>query len=260
MAQIQPGSFVALVGASGSGKTTMISLLERFYSPTAGSIFLSGTDTSSIHLGTYRSSIALVQQEPVLYQGSIRDNIALGLLDTNTSTTSDSENDPEVENKIIQACKQANIYDFIISLPDGLATQCGSQGLRLSGGQRQRITIARALVRRPKLLLLDEATSSLDTESERIVQRALDRAMGDEEEEEEGDEKEGGEEARKKRRRTTVAVAHRLSTIKNADKIYVFSQGLIVESGTHEELLARKGVYYDMCLGQSLDKKVDANP
>ncbi|KAH8907719.1 P-loop containing nucleoside triphosphate hydrolase protein [Coniochaeta sp. PMI_546] len=258
--KIQPGSFVALVGASGSGKTTMISLLERFYSSTAGSILLSGTDASSIHLGTYRSSIALVQQEPVLYQGSIRDNIALGLLDTNTSTASHLENDPEVESKIIQACKQANIYDFIISLPDGLATQCGSQGLRLSGGQRQRITIARALVRRPKLLLLDEATSSLDTESERIVQRALDRAMGDEEEEEEGDEKEGGEEGRKKRRRTTVAVAHRLSTIKNADKIYVFSQGLIVESGTHEELLARKGVYYDMCLGQSLDKKVDVNP
>lgn len=259
--KIQPGSFVAFVGASGSGKTTMISLLERFYAPTAGSVLLSGTDASSIHLGTYRSSIALVQQEPVLYQGSIRDNIALGLLDANSPTGHLTPADPtETEDRIVQACKQANIYDFIISLPDGLATQCGSQGLRLSGGQRQRITIARALVRRPRLLLLDEATSSLDTESERVVQRALDRAM-DVEDGESG-EKEGSdeEEARKRRRRTTVAVAHRLSTVKNADAIYVFSGGVVVESGTHEELLAKKGIYYTMCLGQSLDRKVDVDP
>lgn len=237
----------------------MISLLERFYSPLSGSILFSGTDASTIHLGTYRSSIALVQQEPVLYQGSIRDNIALGLLDTSSSPPSDST-EPDTEARVIDACKQANIYDFITSLPDGLATQCGSQGLRLSGGQRQRITIARALVRRPNLLLLDEATSSLDTESERVVQRALDRAMDVEEgavnnndDEKETDVK---EEARRKRRRTTIAVAHRLSTIKNADVIYVFAQGRIVETGTHDELLGRKGVYYDMCLGQSLDRKV----
>jgi ATP-binding cassette subfamily B (MDR/TAP) protein 1 len=240
----------------------MISLLERFYSPTAGSIVVSGQEASSTHLGTYRSSIALVQQEPVLYQGSIRDNIALGLLDQSSHTTSVSadgaHSDEDTDNRIIQACKQANIYDFIISLPDGLATQCGAQGLRLSGGQRQRITIARALVRRPKLLLLDEATSSLDTESERIVQQALDRAMGAEDEEEK-ETVDGGEEARRRRRRrTTVAVAHRLSTIKNADVIYVFSHGRIVEVGTHDELLARRGVYYDMCLGQSLDRSVAA--
>lgn len=238
----------------------MISLLERFYSPTAGSILFSGTDASSIHLGTYRSSIALVQQEPVLYQGSIRDNIALGLLDANSPTGPLTPADlAETEDRIIQACKQANIYDFIISLPDGLATQCGSQGLRLSGGQRQRITIARALVRRPRLLLLDEATSSLDTESERVVQQALDRAM-DVEDDERGEKEGSEEEARKRRRRTTVAVAHRLSTVKNADAIYVFSGGVVVESGTHEELLAKKGIYYTMCLGQSLDRKVDVDP
>lgn len=253
-----PGSFIALVGASGSGKSTMISLLERFYSPTAGSITISGTDASSIQLWTYRSSIALVQQDPVLYQGSIRENIALGLLDTESLTSRD------MEDRIVDACKQANIYEFIVSLPDGLETKCGASAMRLSGGQRQRITIARALIRRPKLLMLDEATSSLDTESERLVQRALNRAISGEEEEGPAvAEKEGlagSEYSGKKRRWTTIAVAHRLSTIKNADAIYVFSHGRIIEVGTHEELLAKKGVYYDMCLGQSLDRALPGAP
>jgi ATP-binding cassette subfamily B (MDR/TAP) protein 1 len=243
--QIRPGQFVAFVGASGCGKTTMISLLERFYEPTAGSLIVDGRPSSSTHLGTYRSSIALVQQEPVLYQGSIRENIAMGLLPHSASSASsasrlsaDRETD---EDRILAACRAANIETFIESLPEGLNTPCGAQGLQLSGGQRQRIAIARALVRRPRLLLLDEATSSLDTESERAVQAALDEAAGD-------------------GLRTTVAVAHRLSTIRRADVIFVFSRGHVVESGTHETLLAARGAYFNMCLGQGLDRDVgDAN-
>jgi ATP-binding cassette, subfamily B (MDR/TAP), member 1 len=210
----------------------MINLLERFYDPTGGTILVDGVDFKAVHVGQYRGGIALVQQEPVLYQGSIRDNIALGSPDAD-----DAVSDEAVE----EACRQANIHTFILSLPDGLATPCGSQGLQLSGGQRQRIAIARALIRKPRLLLLDEATSSLDTESERVVQAALDAAA------------KGGADGRGVRR-TTVAVAHRLSTIKGADRIFVFSHGRIVESGTHEELLEKRGMYYGMCLGQSLDR------
>ncbi|KAK4442563.1 P-loop containing nucleoside triphosphate hydrolase protein [Podospora aff. communis PSN243] len=231
---IQPGEFVAFVGASGCGKTTMINLLERFYDPTSGTVLIDGVDFQTIHVGQYRSTIALVQQEPVLYQGSIRDNIALGVPDTDDPS-------PVSDTDIEAACRQANIHTFITSLPDGLATPCGSQGLQLSGGQRQRIAIARALIRKPRLLLLDEATSSLDTESERVVQAALDAAA------------KGGEDGTGMKR-TTVAVAHRLSTIKKADRIFVFSHGKIAESGTHGELLERRGMYYGMCLGQSLDR------
>jgi len=238
---IQPGQFVAFVGASGCGKTTMINLLERFYDPTTGSIVYDGVDSKAVHLERYRSTIALVQQEPFLYQGSIRENISLGIEDGRASTDASA-----TDEAILQACRQANIDTFIASLPEGLATACGSQGLQLSGGQRQRIAIARALVRRPRLLLLDEATSSLDTESERVVQAALDAAAKGEA---------GGEGG--SRLRTTVAVAHRLSTIKAADVIFVFARGKIVESGTHEALLERKGVYYDMCLGQSLDRETE---
>jgi ATP-binding cassette subfamily B (MDR/TAP) protein 1 len=159
----------------------------------------------------------------VLYQGSVRDNIAMGI---ETEVT-----DAQIE----AAAKQSNISDFIASLPEGFATMCGNRGTQLSGGQRQRITIARALIREPRLLLLDEATSALDTESERVVQAALDQAQSG---------------------RTTVAVAHRLSTIKGADLIMVFARGKIVESGTHQELLSKRGVYYEMCLGQSLDRSI----
>ena len=245
---IQPGQFVAFVGASGCGKTTMINLLERFYDPTSGSMLYDGVDSRSIHLERYRSTIALVQQEPFLYQGSIRENIALGIGDRSASTTAEQS---VADEEILQACRQANIDGFLASLPEGLATSCGRQGLQLSGGQRQRIAIARALVRKPRLLLLDEATSSLDTESERVVQAALDAAAkGEGRHGGDGDDGDdvGG------RLRTTVAVAHRLSTIKAADVIFVFARGKIVESGSHEALLERRGVYYDMCLGQSLDR------
>ncbi|EGX45057.1 hypothetical protein AOL_s00173g158 [Orbilia oligospora ATCC 24927] len=231
--KIHAGQFVAFVGASGCGKTTMINLLERFYEPSSGILYLGGLDSSSIHLGEYRRHIALVQQEPVLYQGSLRENISLGVEDSmNGDVTVTDE-------QIIEACRQANIDTFIGTLPEGLSTQCGSQGLQFSGGQRQRIAIARALIRQPRLLLLDEATSSLDTESEKVVQEALDSVAKSESSE--------------GRNRTTVAVAHRLSTIKNADMVCVFSQGRIIEVGTHDQLAEEQGIYYQMCLGQSLD-------
>jgi ATP-binding cassette subfamily B (MDR/TAP) protein 1 len=201
----------------------MISLLERFYDPLSGRILCDDVAIPGLCPRKYRRSIALVQQEPILYQGSIRDNIAMGI-------------ETEVADKQVEfAAKQSNIHDFIASLPDGYATLCGNRGTQLSGGQRQRIAIARALIREPRLLLLDEATSALDTESEKIVQAALERA---------------------KSGRTTIAVAHRLSTIKDADCIIVFARGRIVESGTHKELLAKRGVYYEMSLGQSLDRQI----
>ncbi|KAI4694089.1 uncharacterized protein J4E84_002669 [Alternaria hordeiaustralica] len=220
---VRPGQFIALVGASGCGKSTMVSLLERFYDPVAGRITCDGAPLMDLCPRKYRRGVSLVQQEPVLYQGSVRDNIAMGV---EVDVT-----DAQVE----AAAKQSNISDFVASLPNGFATMCGSRGTQLSGGQRQRIAIARALIREPRLLLLDEATSALDTESERVVQAALEEAQSG---------------------RTTVAVAHRLSTIKDADMIMVFARGKIVESGTHQELLDKKGVYYEMCLGQSMDRAV----
>ncbi|KAM7193333.1 P-loop containing nucleoside triphosphate hydrolase protein [Rhypophila sp. PSN 637] len=237
-ATIKPGQFVAFVGASGCGKTTMISLLERFYDPTSGTIIFDGVDFTQMHLGRYRRHIALVQQEPVLYQMSIRDNVLLGA----------EEGEGVSDEIVLEACRQANIDTFIASLPEGLSTLCGTQGLQLSGGQRQRVAIARALIRNPRLLLLDEATSSLDTESERVVQAALETAA-------KGAPSIDGGEGRG-HHRTTVAVAHRLSTIKGADRIFAFNQGRIAEMGTHEELLDKKGIYFEMCLGQGLDRVV----
>lgn len=169
----------------------------------------------------YREYMSLVQQEPTLYQGSVKANVALGL-----------ERQPS-DDEIREACYQANALDFVSSLPEGFDTPCGSKGLQFSGGQRQRIAIARALIRKPRLLLLDEATSALDTQSERIVQQTLDAAASS---------------------RTTIAVAHRLSTIKHADVIFVFANGKIAEMGTHEELQRLKGRYYEMCLAQRLDR------
>ncbi|KAH1862680.1 hypothetical protein KXW42_006259 [Aspergillus fumigatus] len=222
---IPPGKFVAFVGPSGCGKSTMINLLARFYDPTSGYIAVNDRPIHDLSPQDHRRRLALVQQEPVLYQGSIRENVAMGLVELRDAT----------EAQIEQACKDANIFDFVISLPDGLNSEVGPRGTKLSGGQRQRVAIARALIRDPKILLLDEATSALDTESERIVQAALSEAAND-------------------GKRSTIAVAHRLSTIKDADCIFVFRAGRIVEAGSHAELLETRGSYYEMCRGQALDK------
>ncbi|CAK7214104.1 hypothetical protein SBRCBS47491_002035 [Sporothrix bragantina] len=220
---IEPGQYIALVGASGCGKSTTIALLERFYDPLAGGIYLDGKEISTLNVNEYRKGIALVSQEPTLYMGTIKENILLGAVDDKAVTDADVE----------FACREANIYDFIMSLPDGFNTLVGSKGTLLSGGQKQRIAIARALIRDPKILLLDEATSALDSESEKVVQAALDKAA---------------------KGRTTIAVAHRLSTIQKADIIYVFDQGRIVEKGTHVELMHRNGRYAELVNLQSLGK------
>lgn len=219
--KIKPGTYAAFVGPSGCGKSTIISLLERFYDPTSGRITLNDEDISNLSPTLYRQHMSLVQQEPPLYLGSVRDNIAIGL-----------DHDP-AENEVREACKQANVLEFVSSLPEGLNTPCGSRGLQFSGGQRQRIAVARALIRKPRLLLLDEATSALDTQSERLVQKALDEAAAT---------------------RTTIAVAHRLSTIRHANVIFVIEDGRIAETGTHEELQKMRGRYHAMCLAQSLDQ------
>ncbi|RHZ70739.1 hypothetical protein CDV55_108019 [Aspergillus turcosus] len=219
---VHPGQFVALVGPSGSGKSTIISLLERFYNPLTGGIYIDGRNIATWDLGSYRSRLALVSQEPALFQGTIRENILLGSTRPQPHTS---------EDELIAACKDANIYDFIISLPQGFDTIVGTKGGMLSGGQKQRVAIARALIRDPRVLLLDEATSALDSESEKVVQAALDAAA---------------------QGRTTIAVAHRLSTIQRADVIYVLDQGEVVESGTHEALLRRRGRYFELVNLQNL--------
>ncbi|KAJ3019962.1 GTPase-activating protein [Thoreauomyces humboldtii] len=219
---IEPGQFVALVGPSGCGKSTTIGLMERFYDVTGGSVLVDGTPLTDLSLPSLRECISLVGQEPNLYNMSLRDNIVYGL---------PASAGPATEERIIQAAKDANIHDFIISLPDGYDTSLGGKGTQLSGGQKQRIAIARALIRNPKILLLDEATSALDATSEKVVQVALDAAA---------------------KGRTTIAIAHRLSSIKSADKIYVFKEGVVAEAGSHSELIEAKGLYYGLVVQQDL--------
>ncbi|KAI0287212.1 P-loop containing nucleoside triphosphate hydrolase protein [Russula brevipes] len=221
---IEPGMYVALVGASGCGKSTVVQLVERFYDPLSGTIFIDEQPISGLNVQEYRKHLALVSQEPTLYAGTIRFNILLGATKPVSEVTQD-----ELE----AACRDANILDFIKTLPDGFETNVGGRGSQLSGGQKQRIAIARALVRNPKVLLLDEATSALDSNSEKVVQAALDKAaMG----------------------RTTIAIAHRLSTIQNADRIYFIKEGTVSESGTHDELIVRRGDYYEYVQLQALSK------
>ncbi|KAL9110673.1 MAG: hypothetical protein Q9227_004850 [Pyrenula ochraceoflavens] len=215
---VRKSQFIALVGASGCGKSTMIAMLERFYDPVRGSIQVDGDPLINLNTFKYRDCIDLVQQEPTLYPDTVRENISLG---ASESTASDE--------RIEAACRAANCWDFISSLPEGLFTLCGQSGNQSSGGQRQRLAIAPALIRDPKVLLLDEATSA--TESEKIVQHALSQSIKDSE-------------------RITVAVAHRLSTVKDAAMIFVFFRGKIAESGSHSELLAKGNLYYKMCEAQ----------
>uniref|UniRef100_A0A7S3QG25 Bile salt export pump n=1 Tax=Chaetoceros debilis TaxID=122233 RepID=A0A7S3QG25_9STRA len=228
--KVPAGKTVALVGPSGSGKSTTVSMLERFYDPTAGSITLDGTDLRDINIQWLRDHIGLVSQEPILFARTIQENIAYGLPGA-------------TEEQIINVAKAANAHDFISQFPNGYATHVGDKGAQLSGGQKQRIAIARVLLKNPKILLLDEATSALDSESEYVVQEALDKLLG-------------------KGNRTTIVIAHRLSTVRNADIIAVVKDGAIVEQGTHDQLLARSGSEYAKLVAAQApsQKPVDPSP
>lgn len=216
---IKENMTVAFCGTSGSGKSTTLSLLQRFYDPCRGTITYGGIDIRSIPIHQWRAEMAYVSQDPVLYEGTLRWNLLLGAIDVTKITDADIE----------EACRQACVWDFAMALPDGLDTMIGHKGSSLSGGQCQRVCIARALIRRPKILLLDEATSALDPESEVLVQRALDNASNT---------------------CTTVTIAHRLSTIRHADLICVVEDGEIVESGKHETLISQRGRYFDLVEAQ----------
>ena len=236
---VPAGKTTALVGASGSGKSTIVGLVERFYDPVGGHVYLDGHDVQTLNLRWLRHQISLVSQEPTLFGTTIFGNIQHGLIGTKHEGL-DMEKQKEL---IINAAKMANAHDFVTGLPEGYETNVGERGFLLSGGQKQRIAIARAMVSDPKILLLDEATSALDTKSEGVVQAALDVAA---------------------KGRTTIVIAHRLSTIKTADNIVVMSRGRIVEQGTHDELLERRSAYYNLVEAQRIsaereDQNADEN-
>ena len=210
------GSVIALVGRSGAGKTTVTDLVARFHDPTSGRILINGVDLRDLRLGTYRSLLALVQQEVFLFDGSVRDNIAYGGRDATAAQIED-------------AARRANAHEFIAKLPLGYETFIGERGVKLSGGQRQRLAIARAILASPQILILDEATSNLDTESEQLIQASMAELLAG---------------------RTTFVIAHRLSTIRRADVILLMEEGRVIERGTHEELMLAAGVYHGMVLRQ----------
>ena len=207
---VRAGESIALVGPSGAGKTTLANLLPRFYDVTDGAIYIDGEDIRNVTFKSLREQIGLVPQETVLFNATVKENILYGRLDA-------------TDEEVYEAAKAANVLEFIEKMPDGLDTIVGERGSSLSGGQRQRVAIARAILKNPKILILDEATSALDTESEKLVQEALECLM---------------------KGRTAFIIAHRLSTVKNAEQIVVLKHGELVEQGTHDELLSREdGVY-----------------
>lgn len=215
---IKPGEKVALVGPSGGGKTTLCSLIPRFYDPTEGEILLDGQNIKNVTLESLRSNIGVVQQDVYLFSGSVYENIAYGKTDA-------------TREEVIQAAKMAGAHDFIMELKDGYDTYVGERGVKLSGGQKQRISIARVMVRSPKLVILDEATASLDNESEHLVAESLDKLAAG---------------------RTTITIAHRLTTIHGADRILVLSGNHIVEEGNHETLMEKQGIYYQLYTSSSM--------
>ena len=209
---IKKGETLALVGPSGGGKTTICHLIPAFYKATGGRILIDGTDINDVTFKSLRRSIGIVQQDVFLFNGSIKENILYGRLDA-------------TDGEVIEAAKRANIHDYVMTLPDGYDTQIGERGVKLSGGQKQRLSIARVFLKNPAILILDEATSALDNTTEILIQQALDELC---------------------KGRTTLVVAHRLSTIKNADEICVIANGQITEMGTHDELMKKGGVYHDL--------------
>lgn len=210
--KVEPGEMVALVGSSGGGKSTLIDLIPRFYDPDSGRVLVDGRDLRDLNLASLRRTMGIVTQEVILFNDSVRNNIAYGAAEVPLE-------------RIEAAAKAANAHDFIMRMPEGYDTLIGDRGLKLSGGQRQRLSIARAILKDPKILLLDEATSALDTESELLVQEAIDRLV---------------------QSRTTIVIAHRLSTIQNVDRIYVLDGGRFVQQGSHDELLAQEGLYREL--------------
>ena len=206
---VEPGQKVAVVGPTGAGKSTVINLISRFYNATRGRVLVDDTDVKSVTLKSLREQMGIMTQDNFLFSGTIKDNIRYGKPDA-------------TREEVIEAAKNANAHEFIMSLPNGYETDIGQRGIKLSGGQKQRLSIARVFLKNPPILIFDEATSALDNESEKVVQDSLEKLA---------------------KNRTTFVIAHRLSTIKNAEKIIVLSEDGIEESGTHEELMDRKGTY-----------------